>query len=401
MTLVKGNRKSKIAVLTMTIILTFLLSGIIPSFAMQDDQSEGQTGERIIQAPEEEQNLFAFRSSKIIGSAVQNPQGEQLGTIEELIIDTESGETLFAVLSCCGFLGFGTDLFAVPWKSLIPKPALGIFILDVELEKLQEAPTFSPEDWPAIGDREWGAGIYQYYGYPLRTYPGGRYSYSTYSQRQVGGWGMATPYGREFNPETVETFEAEVIRIDRFVPMEAMTEGIELIVNLEGNPTPVHLGPSWYLDYQDFDIQEGDQIEVTGSRLELGGIPIVIATEIKSDESSLNLRDEMGFPAWSAVPPPVETSIIEDQNMITITQFLFVPGAIEVTQGTTITWFNQDVTPHTVTSGIRDEENVGEIFDSPELQPGQEFSYTFNETGEYPYFCRYHPNMTGRISVIE
>jgi plastocyanin len=94
--------------------------------------------------------------------------------------------------------------------------------------------------------------------------------------------------------------------------------------------------------------------------------------------------------------------MIEDKEaMVNIYEFLFVPGAVEVTPGTTITWINHDIAPHTVTSGITGDDNVGETFDSPELQPGQDFNYTFNEPGIYPYFCRFHPNMTGRVIVSE
>jgi sporulation protein YlmC with PRC-barrel domain len=125
MNLVKVRTKSIIKVLTMAILLTFLLSGVIPSFAMQDDPPEGQINERIIRAPEEDQTLFVFRSSDIVGSAVQNLQGEQLGNIENLIVDIESGQILFGVLSCCGFLGLGEDLYAIPWELIYPQTGPG------------------------------------------------------------------------------------------------------------------------------------------------------------------------------------------------------------------------------------------------------------------------------------
>ena len=211
---------------------------------------------------------------------------------------------------------------------------------------------------------------------------------------------MDTPYGMMFNPETVETFEAEIVRIDRFVPMRGMTEGVELIINLAGEPTPVHLGPSWYLENQDLDIQEGDEVTITGSRLEAEGIPLIIATRIESAEGSLMLRDGMGFPVWSA-ESPMQSFMPEGQNMVAIQQFLFMPSIIEVAPGTTVTWINRDTTVHTVTSGVTGGDNTGDLFDSPELQPGQEFSHTFDETGVYPYFCRFHSNMTGRVNVAE
>lgn len=394
----------KIFVILFIIMMMFF--GFSPSLALQES-SPGQPAEgEIIRSAEGAQEtaseVQAFRSSRMIGSVVQNPQGEQLGTIQDLIIDTESGQILFGVLSCCGFLGLGEDLFAIPWELFIPKPVPGIFILDVSADTLKEAPGFPPDQWPAIGDHQWGSGIYQYYGYSPRQIPGAGYGYGlTGIEPQAGGWGIATPYGREFNPETVQTFQAEVIRIDRFVPMTGMSEGVELIVDLEGSRTEVHLGPSWYLRYQDFEIQAGDTVEVTGSRIELGGIPIVIATRIVSPEVTLNLRNELGYPVWSAIPP-MESAVIEGQEaVVNIYEYLFIPGAIEVSPGTKVTWTNHDIAPHIVTSGIISEELTGETFKSPELQFGEQYAYTFTEPGEYPYFCSFHPNMTGRVSVSE
>jgi len=289
-----------------------------------------------------------------------------------------------------------------PGNLFIPKPVPGIFILDVSAKTLKDAPGFPADQWPAIGDREWGSGIYQYYGYLPQQFPAAGYGYSlTGIEPQAGGWGIATPYGREFNPETVQTFTAEVLRVDSFVPMTGMIEGVELIVDLEGNRTEVHLGPSWYLQYQDFEVEQGDQLEITGSRIELGGLPIVIATKIESPESTLNLRNELGYPLWSAIPP-MESTVIEDQELaVNIFEYLFIPGVIEVSPGTTVTWINRDIASHIVTSGIMTEDLTGEIFKSLELQSGEQYSYTFTEPGEYPYFCSFHPNMTGRVSVSE
>lgn len=47
-----------------------------------------------------------------------------------------------------------------------------------------------------------------------------------------------------------------------------------------------------------------------------------------------------------------------------------------------------------------EEENGGPSFDSGPLQPGDTFSYTFQEEGNVPYYCENHqPDMTGEITV--
>jgi plastocyanin len=77
-------------------------------------------------------------------------------------------------------------------------------------------------------------------------------------------------------------------------------------------------------------------------------------------------------------------------------------GGGNATNGTTVTWTNNDSQPHTVTSGSNGQPdnkfNSSPNF-TPLLNPGQTFSFTFTEAGEYPYYCMLHPNMVGTVSV--
>lgn len=82
---------------------------------------------------------------------------------------------------------------------------------------------------------------------------------------------------------------------------------------------------------------------------------------------------------------------------VTIKNMRFTPTDLTVWQGTTVTWTNQDNTNHTVTS----DNTTGNVrFDSGTLAPGQQYSYTFSNTGIYTYHCSIHPNMTGTINVM-
>ena len=57
-----------------------------------------------------------YRASKLIGSSVTNERNEKIGTIDDIIID--SNRTMYAVLQVGGFLGFGKHLVALPYDSL-------------------------------------------------------------------------------------------------------------------------------------------------------------------------------------------------------------------------------------------------------------------------------------------
>lgn len=81
-----------------------------------------------------------LKVSKLIGYSVKNTQGEELGEIEELVIDPQDGRITYAVLSSGGFLGVGGKHFAIPWESLTPMPEQQSFHLDISKEKLAQAP---------------------------------------------------------------------------------------------------------------------------------------------------------------------------------------------------------------------------------------------------------------------
>jgi plastocyanin len=78
-------------------------------------------------------------------------------------------------------------------------------------------------------------------------------------------------------------------------------------------------------------------------------------------------------------------------NTITIADFAF-SGVTEVPVGTTVIVTNTDATPHTWTA----EDGT---FDSAAIAPDGTFEFTFTETGEFAYFCNFHPSMTGTIVV--
>ncbi len=117
--------------------------------------------------------------------------------------------------------------------------------------------------------------------------------------RGSGGWGTGTPYGRIYNPATVETIAGEVAGIDKITPFRGMNYGVHMTVKTDKEVISVHLGPGWFIENQDVNINTGDKVEVKGSRVTFNGKPAIIAAEIKKGKDVLKLRDENGFPVWS------------------------------------------------------------------------------------------------------
>jgi len=79
----------------------------------------------------------------------------------------------------------------------------------------------------------------------------------------------------------------------------------------------------------------------------------------------------------------------------------FDPKEITIKKGVEVIWSNNDVTAHTVIYGQKDGSDAGSVFDSGMIRSNTAYSHSFEDIGEYPYFCKIHSWMTGRIIVAE
>ena len=103
-----------------------------------------------------------------------------------------------------------------------------------------------------------------------------------------------------------------------------------------------------------------------------------------------------GTPEASPVASPVANSTNAPAETagaaveMDIVDFAFAQADITVAPGTTVTWTNTGVAPHTV-SGLPEESGT--------LDTGQSFSFTFADAGTFDYQCAFHPQMVGQVIV--
>jgi PRC-barrel domain len=101
----------------------------------------------------------------VIGSKVVNAQHENLGKIEDLVLDAGAGRIAYAILSFGGFLGMGDKYFAIPWNALRFNLSGKHAVLNLDKKLLGNAPGFDKDNWPNMADSTWGTSIYKHYGY--------------------------------------------------------------------------------------------------------------------------------------------------------------------------------------------------------------------------------------------
>ena len=98
-------------------------------------------------------------------------------------------------------------------------------------------------------------------------------------------------------------------------------------------------------------------------------------------------------------PMPIDATVIIPNGNFDVTGAGFYsPLNLEITTGTTVTWVNDDSVPHNIQS--QDETGkVTDLFNSPPMNTGDRFEYTFEEEGAYNYFCSFHPWRVGVVTV--
>ena len=108
-------------------------------------------------------------ATSIIGDSVENTKGEQLGKIDNLMINLSTGKVEYAVIEHGGLLGVGSKLFAVPFDELRVDEVKEIFILNRDKAYVKEAPGFDSNHWPATNDHSYFDSVNSYYNRPPAT----------------------------------------------------------------------------------------------------------------------------------------------------------------------------------------------------------------------------------------
>ncbi len=255
-------------------------------------------------SPAEGQRINAFMVEKIIGSKVLNMKGENLGVVKDIVVDIDTGRTLYAVLDFGGFLGIGGKLFPVPWKLLAALPSEGIFFLNRSKEQLKKAPGFDKNSLPDMGDVHWGKRIAQFYQASREERIDYEYGEGfDYGYELYPGLAQQDPFAKIFDPKSIKKINGQVIKVDHVIPKSGIMSQmqIELIIYVgRKEAVPAYLGPEWYIASPNrrSPFKSGDEVTVTGSWITSQGLPFLIASSVTKGKETLLLRDEEGTPAW-------------------------------------------------------------------------------------------------------
>lgn len=108
----------------------------------------------------------AIRAKKVIGASVYNTSAEKVGSIEDIVLDKQSNDILFAVCAFGGFLGMGEKYHPLPWSTLSYDAMKDRYIVRFTKEQLKAAPADSVDELMRGNGTEYRNRAYDYYRTP-------------------------------------------------------------------------------------------------------------------------------------------------------------------------------------------------------------------------------------------
>jgi sporulation protein YlmC with PRC-barrel domain len=133
------------------------------SMAGKTYEADNRTGSNV-EGPDANRPLERLTATSIIGDKVENSQGEDLGTIDNLMINVRTGRVEYAVVEYGSFLGIGGKLFAIPFDELRVAPAEHAFIVNRDKDYLRMSPGFDKTHWPDTNDHTYYGDVDSYWG---------------------------------------------------------------------------------------------------------------------------------------------------------------------------------------------------------------------------------------------
>jgi sporulation protein YlmC with PRC-barrel domain len=108
----------------------------------------------------------AIRAKKVLGTGVKDRSGQKIGQVEDIVLDKQSSNIMFAVVSFGGFLGIAEKYHPVPWSALDYDEAEQSYVVDFTREQLQTAPADSIEALTRNNSQAYRDQAYTHYRVP-------------------------------------------------------------------------------------------------------------------------------------------------------------------------------------------------------------------------------------------
>lgn len=90
-------------------------------------------------------SLSSYSLDNLTGTDVRNPNDERLGSVNDVVIDAQSGQGAYLIIARGGFLGLGEDYYAIPWDEVRVTPGLDTVVVNRTEQEIEQAPSVDPD----------------------------------------------------------------------------------------------------------------------------------------------------------------------------------------------------------------------------------------------------------------
>jgi sporulation protein YlmC with PRC-barrel domain len=236
-----------------------------------------------------------LRVTDIDGQKLMSSSGEELGKVDGLILDAVSARIAFAVVTFGGTLGFGAERAPLPWAYFDVNSEGRLYGMDLDKEKIRNAPRLSGADGPELRDPKFGARVYSHYGLnaPWLSRPA-----SAAKQHDPAD---IKRYNKLYNSGVEHRVSGPIVSIDDSSPATGVPNvAMVTLKSPSDGKVTVHLAPKWFLEEQRITLRSGDQVTIEGRWAEIDGTRCLIASQVSgADGASVTLRRKDGDPAWT------------------------------------------------------------------------------------------------------
>jgi len=224
-----------------------------------------------------------FRSSKwLIDRKVINNNNEDIANVSELILDRGSGRIEYIVVKTGTILGMGGRAVAIPYASFRWEPAgKDRFVLASTPEQLKQYPEYTSENWEGMRESK---------------------KDDTNALRQRLATDAASPsdpYAGNLDVAKSSRIEGTITKVER---VRTSTFGEQTIISVEvadGSTKKIALGPTWFVNSTSAAPMRGEKVVVEALALPRDPDQLLAATEFRTGDRKLRLRDTSGAPSWS------------------------------------------------------------------------------------------------------
>lgn len=254
------------------------------------------------------------RVSRLIGLPAKDYQGQSLGDLDDIVIDTHNNEVAYGVVILQTTpWALDRELAIVPWNTIEVVPELAALKLDADRAMLEAVAFTRGAGFPYLGDPMYAQGVEKQFeatpywetlGYIPGDGPAAMEMKPVKSAKNVNAlaWRSGSAYNRRFDPGLVTTVRGTISSIGVFKLEGTSVEGLRLGVRTpQGQTWAIHVGPRQFIESQGISLHFGDEVTVTGAPSRYGAWrgEFLMASTIQCGDQSCRIRDANGTPQWN------------------------------------------------------------------------------------------------------